>query len=204
MRFTLRDLAVLIFVAGCLFAFAQLVRKANRAAERSVCDGHLAQIAHALLEYREVHGHLPPAYVADADGKPMHSWRVLLLPFLNYEDIYARYNLNEAWNGPNNSKLLQEIPNEYKCASTNASDGRTPFLALKSAVSNVELGVGEVLIVEDAVHSVNWMEPTDVLESAVEQALKRPSELSHHGGGLGVVNAKCRYERRNSLHVPRD
>jgi hypothetical protein len=43
------------------------------------CVNNMKQVALAILKYEAKHGHLPPAYVADASGKPMHSWRVGLL-----------------------------------------------------------------------------------------------------------------------------
>jgi hypothetical protein len=43
----------------------------------------------------------------------MHSWRVLLLPYLGYEDLYAQYNFEEPWDGPNNSRLADRMPQVY-------------------------------------------------------------------------------------------
>ena len=56
---------------------------------------------------------LPPAYVADASGRPMHSWRVLILPFMEGDDhqfqsLYDRYDFAEPWDGPHNIRLLEE------------------------------------------------------------------------------------------------
>src|SRR5262245_56607275 len=42
------------------------------------CSSNLRGLAIAFHEYLDVHGHFPPPYVADAEGKPMHSWRVLI------------------------------------------------------------------------------------------------------------------------------
>ena len=36
----------------------------------------------------------------------MHSWRVLLLPYLDRSDLYKAYDFTEPWDGPNNRKLL--------------------------------------------------------------------------------------------------
>ena len=40
----------------------------------------------------------------------MHSWRVLLLPFLDGQPLYDEYDFSEPWNGPNNSKLASRRP----------------------------------------------------------------------------------------------
>ena len=40
----------------------------------------------------------------------MHSWRVLILPFLDQQSLYNQYDFREPWNGPNNIKLLNSMP----------------------------------------------------------------------------------------------
>src|SRR5687767_14136115 len=50
--------------------------------KRTQCKNNLKQIALALHNYHDVYGSFPPAYIADKDGRPMHSWRVLLLPYI--------------------------------------------------------------------------------------------------------------------------
>jgi len=42
----------------------------------------------AVANYHDSHGQFPPPYIAEADGKPMHSWRVLILPYLEHGELY--------------------------------------------------------------------------------------------------------------------
>jgi len=56
-------------------------------ARRLTCTGNLKQIAAALQAYHQANGCFPPAYIADKNGKPMHSWRVLILPYLDRNDL---------------------------------------------------------------------------------------------------------------------
>ncbi|MEO8497518.1 MAG: DUF1559 domain-containing protein, partial [Planctomycetota bacterium] len=74
------------------------------------CQSNLIQIGMALRAYEAAHGTLPPAYIPDASGKPMHSWRVLILPYLNEDGLYRRYNFDEPWDGPNNLQLAGHMP----------------------------------------------------------------------------------------------
>ena len=53
----------------------------------------------------------------DENGKPMHSWRVLILPRLDRNDLYQRYRFDEPWNGPNNSQLMNEAMLILYCPS---------------------------------------------------------------------------------------
>ena len=58
-----------------------------------------------MQTYRDTYKVFPPAFIADADGKPMHSWRVLLLPYLEQQVFYMRYRFDEPWDSPHNRSL---------------------------------------------------------------------------------------------------
>jgi hypothetical protein len=98
--------------------------------ERS--EDNLRNLADALVAYREHFGHYPPAVVWGPDGKPWHSWRVLILPFLkrkhvsgyardtercrwdqSVNKVYLEYRFDEPWDGPHNSRLLGQMPEVY-------------------------------------------------------------------------------------------
>ena len=67
----------------------------REAGPRTVCRNNLKQIGLALHDYHEVYGSFPPAYVSDENGRPMHSWRLLILPHLDQTGIYKRYRFDE-------------------------------------------------------------------------------------------------------------
>jgi hypothetical protein len=66
-----------------------------------------------MLNYHDMHGRLPPAVVYGEDGKPLHSWRVLILPFIEQEELYKQFRRNEPWNSPHNLPLLEKMPATY-------------------------------------------------------------------------------------------
>ena len=74
---------------------------------------NLHQIAIALLNYQDVHGRLPPAVVKSKDGKPLLSWRVLILPYLGEGNLYKEFKPDEAWDGPHNKPLLSSMPKVF-------------------------------------------------------------------------------------------
>ena len=81
-------LALVGFVAALAFFRAQRLHEPNRFRTRErTCETNLKVIAFALHAYHEDHGSFPPAYVPGADGEPAHSWRVLLLPYLEQEQL---------------------------------------------------------------------------------------------------------------------
>lgn len=73
----------------------------------------LREMAHAMHLYQEKHGRLPPHALYSPEGVPLLSWRVLLLPFIEQEDLYHQFKLNEPWDSPHNYSLLPKIPYTY-------------------------------------------------------------------------------------------
>lgn len=86
----------------------------NIVAAMAASSNNLKQILIAMHIYHETYNHFPPAVVYGPDGKPWHSWRVLILPFIEQSNLYRQYRFDEPWNGPNNRKLLDRIPEPYR------------------------------------------------------------------------------------------
>lgn len=103
-----------VAVVGLVLAvvLVRAVEKAQEAAARSMCN--LGQITLAFHNYQEANGCLPPAVVRDDQGRPLYSWRVLLLPFLERNDLYQEFHLDEPWDGPRNLPLVDRMPASYK------------------------------------------------------------------------------------------
>ena len=108
-----------VFLAMCLPILAIIITPAvqsRRASPQLVCRMQLLRIVLALNEYAVTNnGHFPPAYVADETGRPMHSWRVLILPYLDSGAQFVQYRLDEPWDSPHNLKIAQHIPQEFQC-----------------------------------------------------------------------------------------
>jgi len=164
---------------------------AFEAAARTQCRNNLKVIGLALHDYHVVYGCFPPACVADEDGTPMHSWRVLILPFLECKDLYKRYNMDEPWNGPTNRMLVDEIPDIYQCPSCYWCEPtpKTTYLAVVGARtmwpkdSARQLDEVEdpaeltLMVVEAATKEVNWMEPRDLRFEEAVRVLEDTEEI---------------------------
>ncbi|MBW3538912.1 MAG: DUF1559 domain-containing protein [Planctomycetes bacterium] len=85
-------------------------------------ENNLKQIGLALYNFADTHKSFPPAVIHGPDGKPWHSWRVVLLPYLDQAPLYNAYRWDEPWNGPNNSKLLSKMPQVYRDPAYGDSD----------------------------------------------------------------------------------
>ena len=168
--------AILVGIALLLPA----VSCANEAARRMQCTNNLKQIALALHNYHQTFKCFPPAYVTDKSDKPMHSWRVLILPFMEQQQLYDKYRFDELWDSPNNRKLLDECPRVYGCPSDkSARDGRTIYTSYVAIVGpnaawegakprsldNAELrgkDKSTVLLVESNKVDIPWLAPEDI------------------------------------------
>ena len=140
---------------------------------RMQCSGNAKRIAVALHNYHETHGRFPPAIGYGPDGKTPHSWRVALLPFLGHAELHKKYDFGEAWDGPNNLKLLEENPAVYRCPkvegdSTNSSyfvlTGPTTVFSGNDGTSKREItdGTRGTLLVVEAVREIPWTKPEDI------------------------------------------
>lgn len=99
--------------------------------ERIQAISKLLEIGKALQYWRETYGGFPPVVIRGPDGKPWHSWRVLILPYLGHIDLFNRYHFDEPWDGSNNRKLLKEIPDVYRFSSDKRfSATATQFLSI--------------------------------------------------------------------------
>jgi hypothetical protein len=74
----------------------------------------LQQIGLALQNYHDVNGHFPPAYIADANGRPLFSWRVLLLPYLGQQALFNQFDTSKPWNDRANWAVLQQMPDVFR------------------------------------------------------------------------------------------
>ncbi len=60
------------------------------------------------------------------DGKPLLSWRVAILPYLEQQALYDKFHLDEPWNSPHNRTLLNQMPEIYAPVCAPTSRGGRP------------------------------------------------------------------------------
>ncbi|MDO5566591.1 MAG: DUF1559 domain-containing protein [Planctomycetia bacterium] len=84
---------------------------------RAQCINQLQAINYAFQLYRADHGTYPPYCSVDAKGKPLHSWRVLILPYLGQEELYKKIKLDEPWDSKHNQQFHRAFVPFYQCPS---------------------------------------------------------------------------------------
>jgi prepilin-type processing-associated H-X9-DG protein len=197
---------VLFLCGGVLVALLlPAVQSAREAARRMQCTNNLKQIALAFHNYHDVYGTLPPAYIPDEDGQPMHSWRVLILPFIEQSQVYERYRFDEPWNSPHNQQVTSVRIPVYSCPSDPAGAAMatpTNYMVITGpstvfdggeAISFREILDGTsntILVAEVAGSGVNWAQPVDLDASKLTTPLgaRLPNSTgSFHPGGINVA-----------------
>jgi hypothetical protein len=192
-RFTLLHVLGALAAVGVLAAlFLPAPRMAREAGRRSQCGNNLKQIAIALHNYHDKCGAFPPAYTVDADGKPLHSWRTLILPYLEQKPLYDKIDLTKPWDDPANKEAFDTRVPTYRCPSNDTAEGHTIYLAVVAPGSCLQPTQSRTLeevkdqptlmIVEvDADHAVHWMSPMDASEELLLQ-LGTAKKPPHPGG----------------------
>jgi hypothetical protein len=162
------------------------------------CFGSMTSIGDALLQYQAKHHALPAAYVPGADGRPAHSWRIAILPFLQVgnPEIESKYRYDEPWNGPHNATLHDKgLWWYYHCPSDPGTRSETSYVAVVGPrtafpgwkgvrLTDIKWGAANTIVVVETMQSgIHWMEPRDM---SINDALRgvnakpEPSISSRH------------------------
>jgi hypothetical protein len=144
----------------------------------------------AVANYVDERGHFPPAFLANGSGQALLSWRVLLLPYINGNELYKQFDLNESWDSPTNVRLLKQMPSVYRL-HTIADDNHTA--ANYVAVVGDETVWGGVegrpvdfvtdsrsntlLIAEFVGHPIPWTKPEDLLFAEMDMTVDSDSGI---------------------------
>jgi Protein of unknown function (DUF1559) len=110
--------------------------------EKTMSD--LTSIGRALRAYNAATGSFPPAFLVDANGTPTLSWRVLLLPYLDHADLYARFDLTKSWNDPANKPLLSLMPDVYRAAASSRRSTTTDYVGVSGSANVFQRGAPRV------------------------------------------------------------
>ncbi|MFT5523377.1 MAG: prepilin-type processing-associated H-X9-DG protein [Pirellulaceae bacterium] len=192
---------------GCLAALLlPAVSAARGAAQRMECINNAKQITLSMHNYANAYGTFPPAYVADENGKPMHSWRILIMEFSD-PATFAQYDMSKPWDSPENLALLDRVPNVYGCPLSN-QPGETNYMVVTGPgtlypkgdsapmIRDITDGTSNtVLLVEVHNTGVNWTEPADLPIEQVSTPINSSQPSSPHpkGAVVGYADGSVRF-----------
>jgi hypothetical protein len=149
------------------------VQAAREAARRTHSMNNMRQIMLAMLNHEAAQRTYPPRAIFDKQGKPLLSWRVAILPYLEENELYREFRLDEPWDSQHNKKLIARMPAVFANPSM-VEPGKTNYLApigedtifagTKGArIRDIVDGTSQtVLLLEvDADRAVEWTRPDD-------------------------------------------
>jgi prepilin-type processing-associated H-X9-DG protein len=199
--FTLGKLLLIVAsIAVLIMLLLPATRSSRPAARRVQCTNNLKQIALALHNYEQDHKALPPAYTMDANGRPLHSWRTLILPYLEQNSLYEKIDLSKPWNDPVNATASATKLAVYTCPEAVDTKNTTTYLAIvgpdgflvpvrSRRFEEITDGLSSTLAVIEAGEedAVPWMAPFDA-DAVLIMKLDTKAKL-HHAGGTNAALA---------------
>ncbi len=164
------------------------VEQARKSFQRAQALDNLKHIALGMLNYHDAHKGFPTAASYDADGQPLLSWRVHILPFIEHKRLWDQFHLDEPWDSPHNRTLIDKMPVVYRSPASKLKEkGRTSYLVPRGeetifpgpqpvAIKDIKDGTSlTIMVVEaDDDRAVIWTKPEDL-----------PFDPEHPEKGLG-------------------
>lgn len=206
------------YTAFCFFLMGLFVPYSpppRAAGEKMKCMNHMKNISLALLSYEARHGAFPPPFTVDENGTPLHSWRVLVLPYLEENSLYDKIRLNEPWNSEHNrqfhnerilvfqcqervySRMLHRVHPDLKsdenCFYSVVVGEETVFPEMKTvSLDDITDGPDKTVLLVERMTPVCWMDPNHEIsfDTACEGINRTPHGCgSSHVGG--AIIARC-------------
>ncbi|QDU95332.1 DUF1559 family PulG-like putative transporter [Lignipirellula cremea] len=181
-----------VVVAACGYLLFPAISTPREASRRSHCSNNLKQIGLALHGYHDQYRVFPPAFITDENGRPMHSWRVLILPYMEYGELYKEYNFDEPWDGPKNRQLMEQCPPIFHCPSDEGDKNSTRYRVVvgpgtgwkaNASITIRDIADGtsnSVAVLETLRPGRNWLDPAPL---TLDEALSPPQEQTDWTSG---------------------
>ena len=177
LRLFLAALTAAILVVPAITAPAAKDKKADAPLgpitdeQLSTSSNNLKQIALAFHNFNDVNGELPTNQFS-ADKKPLLSWRVQILPYIEQDQLYKQFKLDEPWDSDDNKKLIDQIPDLYVPVRGKAEKGMTFYQTFTgkhgwmrpgtNLPAGFPDGTSNTLLVAEAAKPVIWTKPDDM------------------------------------------
>ncbi|MCA9134534.1 MAG: DUF1559 domain-containing protein, partial [Planctomycetales bacterium] len=174
--------------------------------DRVASLNNLQRIAEALNAYALQHGAYPPPVVYDKQGKPLYSWRVLILEQLGEHALQAQFALDQPWDSPDNLNLITSCPEVYLSplmgelsglseSSYALVTGKNTLFPKSGPLRPEDISDGPrntLLVVETDNSTMAWTQPWDLEVSTLQRQIGSGGPRSiggRHPGGAAVVFA---------------
>ena len=135
---------------------------------------NVEQIVLACINCADTNNGLMPTNILDKNGKPLLSWRVAILPYIEQDNLYKLFKLDEPWDSENNKKLLDKMPKIFAPVRVKAKAGETFYQVFygEGALfgpkkqpkfpASIPDGTSNTALVVEAGEPVIWTKPVDL------------------------------------------
>ena len=192
----LRSLTELFAFLGLAFFFGitapPIAGDVKSVGQLSDCLGHMCEIELAIRNHETANGKIPSNRKLSPESKHIYSWRVDILPYLDRPDLFEQYRFDEAWDGPNNKKLHNQMPKELACPCHPSSSHTIykivtgPGTVFDEATPATNRAGPTIMLIEDSESPVCWLEPSDLTVNQAIDILNsfRKTSAAHYSDSL--------------------
>ena len=179
------------------------VQKVREAARRTDTANHVRQMQLALLNYESAFTTFP-SDIRAANGKSLLSWRVAILPFIEQQNLYEQFHLDEPWDSEHNRPLLEQMPDVFKSTGVELPPGTCNLLGVSGPgtmfggkplkISSILDGTSNtVAVVEvDPDRAVPWTQPADWIFKP-DDPLSGLGNIRPSGFNVGFVDGSIQH-----------
>jgi hypothetical protein len=155
-------------------AIMEVVAKAKQAASAAQSANNLKQMALAMHNYHASENYFPPPAITSKDGKPLLSWRVAILPYIEQDNLYRQFKLDEPWDSEHNKKLIPMMPKVYVSADRPTKQPFTTYYQVLTGkgtvfegpkgvqIQKITDGTSNTILIVEAGEEVPWTKPADL------------------------------------------
>ncbi|MFL5342322.1 MAG: DUF1559 domain-containing protein [Gemmataceae bacterium] len=185
-------------------ALLPAVQKVRMSAGRARSANNLKQMAIAMHNYHDVHGKFPSAAICDKNGKPLLSWRVAILPYVEQDNLYKQFHLDEPWDSDHNKKLLAQMPPVYALPGVNQPGDTTTHyrvfvdngagfdLRKGTRIMDITDGTSNTIMIAEAADAVPWSKPEE-LEFDPSKPLPKLGKMEPSGFHVAMFDGSVRF-----------
>jgi uncharacterized protein (TIGR03067 family)/prepilin-type processing-associated H-X9-DG protein len=171
---------------------------------------NLKQIMLAFHSYHDVYKHFPQQAIMSKDGKPLLSWRVAILPFIDQGNLYNQFKLDEPWDSEHNKKLINIIPKTYLAVANapkepsrtyyqvfTGKDTLYPTPDAKVTIGQITDGTSQTACIFEAKEPVIWTKPDDLVLPKQGEKMPDLGGMFPDGMNLAFCDGSVRWVRRD-------
>ncbi len=176
---------------------------------RAESMNNLKTIGLAMHSFAAAHDATFPAFAIRKDGKPLLSWRVAILPYLDQEALYNKFHLDEPWDSPHNKALLNQMPSVYAPVSNMGKLGHSTYYQVfigpgtlfggneGTKLADIKDGTAMTIMVIESANSVPWTKPQDLPFIPTKQLPDLGGQLKD-GFCVGFADGSARFIKRQT------